>query len=100
MLYQSKFWFVSTYTCEGYKCGGMEVSLAVYMFLLTCSKLIVYSEGMLAYILWGCVYEVQVNLSSSYTTTPISLLSLQKDTMHKSISSKPMRFSNVINCKL
>lgn len=60
------------------------MSLDVYMFLLIVLNESVYSEGMLAYILWVCVCEVQVNLSASYDSTArISVLSVPKDTMYK-----------------
>lgn len=53
------FAFFTAHSCKSYKCGGMEVYLGVYMFLLICSKLICIIVGV---CLWSsgrfvCIFQ-------------------------------------------
>lgn len=84
--------FVTAYNCKSYKCGGMEVFLAVYMFLLICSKLI--------WILWGCVCEVQVNLHLTTVLLPSLSHLCQKTPCTKAGVCQLQADSSVVNCKL
>lgn len=47
--------FVTVYSCKSYRCGGMEVSLAVYILLLMYSKLIcIFWRNVSLYIVAVC----------------------------------------------